>query len=109
FDRGATEAFVSEQDNAENLQLVDDQLNQPDWFANSKAVSAAAAFRATVPDHLPLAGGIAEQQGLYVLGAMGARGIMLSPLLAELLACQLCNEPVPLSRQLIGKITALRY
>jgi tRNA 5-methylaminomethyl-2-thiouridine biosynthesis bifunctional protein len=109
FDRTATEAFVSEQDNTENLQLVNDQLNQPDWFANSKAVSAAAAFRATVPDHLPLAGGMAEQPGLYVLGAMGARGIMLSPLLAELLACQLCNEPVPLSRQLIGKITALRY
>lgn len=109
FDRGATDAFVSEQDNIENLQLVNDQLNQPDWFADSLAVSAAAAFRATVPDHLPLAGGIDGPPGLYVLGAMGARGIMLSPLLAEHLACQICAEPLPLSLQLSRKLSANRF
>lgn len=109
FDRNATEAFISEQDNSENLQLVQQQLQQPAWFAAAKVTEATAAFRATLPDHLPLVGTPAGQQNLYLIGAMGARGIMLSPLLAELLACQICAEPLPLTQQLFKRLAANRF
>src|SRR5690606_15007612 len=43
FDRSAHNAVVSSDDDAENLQLVNRQLEQPAWFANSQVDSAAAA------------------------------------------------------------------
>jgi tRNA 5-methylaminomethyl-2-thiouridine biosynthesis bifunctional protein len=109
FDRHGTQTVVTEADNSENLALVNSQLQQPAWFAQSRVASAAAAFRATLPDHLPLAGLVPEQPSLYVLGGLGARGIMLSPLLAELIACQICTEPLPLSLTLRQKISAGRF
>ncbi|GAB59334.1 bifunctional tRNA (5-methylaminomethyl-2-thiouridine)(34)-methyltransferase MnmD/FAD-dependent 5-carboxymethylaminomethyl-2-thiouridine(34) oxidoreductase MnmC [Rheinheimera nanhaiensis] len=109
FDRQGTEAVVTEADNSENLALVQAQLHQPAWFAQSRVKSAAAAFRATLPDHLPVAGPVPEQPALYLLGGLGARGIMLSPLLAELIACQICAEPLPLSLTLRQKISASRF
>ena len=109
FDRTAHSAVVSSEDNAENLQLVNRQLGQPAWFANSQVDSAAAAFRATLPDHLPVAGPAAQSPQLYLLGGLGARGIMLSPLLAELLACQILQEPLPLAQTLCDKIAAARF
>ena len=107
FDRQATTAFVSEADDVENLALVTQQLSAPNWFNNAVASGAAAAFRATVPDHLPLTGQI--QPGLYLLGAMGARGIMLSPLLSEVLASALCQEPLPLGNPLLARIDVKRF
>ena len=107
FDRSASEPKIKPEDNDENLQLVNDQLQQPSWFANTVVTGAAAAFRATLPDHLPLAGAV--QPNLYLLGAMGARGILLSPLLAEYLTCQICAEPLPLSQQLSKKVSVSRF
>ena len=107
FDRQASMAFVSDADDIENLALVEQQLDSPDWFDNAVIQGAAAAFRATVPDHLPLTGEI--QPGLYLLGAMGARGIMLSPLLSEVLASRLCQEPVPLGKPLLTRIDVKRF
>lgn len=107
FDRQAEVAAVLPQDNAENLQLVNQQLQQPNWFNGAEVDSAAAAFRATLPDRLPVAGSCAD--GLYLLGGMGARGILLSPLLAEIIAAQLCKEPVPADNELIAKLGARRF
>ncbi|MDX1391068.1 MAG: FAD-dependent 5-carboxymethylaminomethyl-2-thiouridine(34) oxidoreductase MnmC, partial [Rheinheimera sp.] len=109
FDRSATSAHISAADDNENIDLVNEQLLQPDWFAQPKLTGAAAAFRATVPDHLPLAGKVDTAPALYLLGAMGARGIMLSPLLAEFVACQMLGEPLPLDQQLISKLSPGRF
>ncbi|HEX5792545.1 MAG TPA: FAD-dependent 5-carboxymethylaminomethyl-2-thiouridine(34) oxidoreductase MnmC, partial [Rheinheimera sp.] len=109
FERNATAALTTEDDDKENLQLANQQLQQPAWLAGAKVTGAAAAFRATLPDHLPVVGAIKNQPGLYMLGAMAARGIMLSPLLAELLACQICAEPLPLNQQLTNRLSAMRF
>lgn len=107
FDRTATEAFISNNDDTENLALVNEQLDKPDWFNTAKVTGNAAAFRATLPDHLPMAGAIAPN--LYLIGGLGARGIMLSPLLAELLSAQICAEPLPLAAELIKRISPARF
>lgn len=35
---------------------------------------------------------------LFVLGALGSRGLCSAPLLAEILAAQMSHEPVPLDK-----------
>src|SRR5690606_13376474 len=98
---------INAADDAENLALVNQQLGTPNWFNGASVQSAAAAFRATVPDHLPTVGEIAP--GLYVFGAMGARGITLAPLLSEVLVASLCAEPIPLSLSLLHRVSGQRF
>ena len=107
FDRRATEAYLSAADDTENLALVNQQLDAPEWFSGASASSAAAAFRATLPDHLPVVGEIAPR--LYVLGALGARGITLAPLLSELLVATLSAEPLPLGQSLQKRLAGARF
>ncbi|MBU1308273.1 MAG: bifunctional tRNA (5-methylaminomethyl-2-thiouridine)(34)-methyltransferase MnmD/FAD-dependent 5-carboxymethylaminomethyl-2-thiouridine(34) oxidoreductase MnmC [Gammaproteobacteria bacterium] len=107
FDRTAASAHLSAADDAENLALVNQQLDTPAWFSGASTLSAAAAFRATVPDHLPVVGEISA--GLFVLGAMGARGITLAPLLSEVLVATLNAEPLPLSRTLLSRVSGQRF
>ena len=40
---------------------------------------------------------LAYHTGLWIMGALGSRGICSAPLLGEILACELCGEPQPLS------------
>lgn len=109
FDRAASTAFISAEDDQENLALVNSQLQQPSWFADASVSEARAAFRATVPDHLPLLGNPSEVTGLYVLGGLGARGILLAPLLSETLACQIAGQPLPMPDSTLAAIAANRF
>ncbi len=84
-------------------------------------LKSRAAMRVSAPDVAPICGllpdpaawreryaGLAHgarldlstpppaQDGLYVLGALGARGFLLAPLLAEELAGEICGEPAML-------------
>ncbi|MDX3774272.1 bifunctional tRNA (5-methylaminomethyl-2-thiouridine)(34)-methyltransferase MnmD/FAD-dependent 5-carboxymethylaminomethyl-2-thiouridine(34) oxidoreductase MnmC [Chromatiaceae bacterium AAb-1] len=109
FDRHADTAFVCAADDAENIELVNQQLQQPPWFDNASAESAKAAFRATVPDHLPLLGSLQTAESFYLFGALGARGLLLAPLLAEVLACQLSQEPTPLDIKQLARLSPQRF
>ncbi|WP_214000230.1 bifunctional tRNA (5-methylaminomethyl-2-thiouridine)(34)-methyltransferase MnmD/FAD-dependent 5-carboxymethylaminomethyl-2-thiouridine(34) oxidoreductase MnmC [Arsukibacterium sp.] len=109
FDRLAETAFVSEADDQENLALVNSQLQQPAWFADALVTDSRAAFRATVPDHLPLLGSIANSPGLYLIGGLGARGILLAPLLAETLACQIIGQPLALTTDCLAALAPERF
>ena len=107
FDRSLQEPLELAADNDANLALVNQVLQQPAWFDDVVLDSAKAGVRTTVPDHLPAAGRLA--QGLYILGGLGARGLLFAPLLAEQLATQLCQEPVPLSPELEQLVNPLRF
>ncbi|SNY55387.1 tRNA 5-methylaminomethyl-2-thiouridine biosynthesis bifunctional protein [Arsukibacterium tuosuense] len=104
FDRQADTAFISSADDDENLALVNSQLQQPAWFSDAVVTGSRAAFRATVPDHLPLLGGVANRPGLYAFGGLGARGILLAPLLAETLACQIAGQPMAMTSDYLAAI-----
>ena len=47
--------------------------------------------------------------GLFVLGALGSRGLCSGPLAAEVLAAQLCDEPIPLDRDTLAALNPNRY
>lgn len=107
FDREAKNTEVRSLDNTENLQQIDEQLNSPAWLKGAQVHSAAAAFRASLPDRHPIATAI--NSSLWLLGGLGARGIMYSPLLAEIIACQICTEPLPLTKEQSDSLSASRF
>lgn len=106
FDRSSGHSEVLEADNQQNLDLVNQTLGQPDWFEDVEVISAKAGLRATVPDHMPVLG---QQKQLWRFGALGARGLTWAPLLAEVLACAIMKEPLPLTVQQLDSIDIQRY
>jgi tRNA 5-methylaminomethyl-2-thiouridine biosynthesis bifunctional protein len=93
---------------------------------------ARVGVRCASRDHLPVVGPIArlasladhyahlqrDQQnakplplypGLYVLGALGSRGLCSAPLCGELLASEICGDPLLLSADLLEALHPARY
>jgi len=66
------------------------------------AIQSWAAVRCTAGDRLPIVGPVdhAALPGVWVCTAMGARGLTLALLCAELLAARLQGEPLPLDAKL---------
>lgn len=102
------------------------------WPAEVDVSGAQARIgvRCASRDHLPVAGPVArlaaladhdvnapaDQQsplplhaGLYVLGALGSRGLCSAPLCGELLASEICGEPLPLAADLLEALHPARY
>ncbi len=121
FDRVDADASVaaSAESTAENLDALAELL--PDIRLDRKHCGARAAVRVSTPDVAPVAGMLPDDQawrarfealrhggrvdlsspapahgGLYGLGALGARGFLLAPLLAERIVSEICGEPAPL-------------
>jgi tRNA 5-methylaminomethyl-2-thiouridine biosynthesis bifunctional protein len=65
------------------------------------------AFRAVVPDRLPVVGRIEE--GRYAAFAYGSRGLVWSALAAELIAAELEGEPLPLEGALVDAMRPGRF
>lgn len=106
-DEGADERTADHDFNRARLQrLCGWQAPRPD--------AGRVAWRAQVPDRLPIVGAVpamnapgatrldrvARSPGLFVLGALGSRGLTWAPLAARLLASQICGTPWPLEASL---------
>jgi tRNA 5-methylaminomethyl-2-thiouridine biosynthesis bifunctional protein len=111
----------------------------PGWRAQLEALDPAAlagrvGYRCASPDYLPLVGPVPDREaflqtyaplrrnarrvvaepgtylpGLYLSTAHGSRGLASAPLSAELLASQICGEPLPLSRRLTRALAPARF
>ncbi|MFC4655945.1 MULTISPECIES: bifunctional tRNA (5-methylaminomethyl-2-thiouridine)(34)-methyltransferase MnmD/FAD-dependent 5-carboxymethylaminomethyl-2-thiouridine(34) oxidoreductase MnmC [Rheinheimera] len=106
FDRQSPTPDLKDEDNQYNINLVNQVLSAPDWFSDVRVHSAKAGMRATVPDHLPLLG---NHEGIWVLGALAARGLTWAPLLANSLNALLSDEPVALSLQQLKALRPDRF
>ncbi|MBL0597417.1 bifunctional tRNA (5-methylaminomethyl-2-thiouridine)(34)-methyltransferase MnmD/FAD-dependent 5-carboxymethylaminomethyl-2-thiouridine(34) oxidoreductase MnmC [Aeromonas jandaei] len=126
-------AFRAEEQlqNQARLQACLPQQNWPgevDVSGNEARVGVRCASR----DHLPVVGPVTrlasladhyarlhtDQQnaaplplhpGLYVLGALGSRGLCSAPLCGELLASEICGDPLPLAADLLEALHPARY
>ena len=65
------------------------------------------AFRAVTPDRLPAVGKLAEN--VYGAFAYGSRGLIWAALAAELLACELEGEPLPVEGKLADALDPGRF
>ena len=92
---------------ASNLQRLAGML--PGWEKkfSAAALQGRAAFRATTPDRLPVIGELAP--GLYAYTGLGSRGIVWSALGAELLACLITGEPLPVENDLVAVVSPNRF
>jgi tRNA 5-methylaminomethyl-2-thiouridine biosynthesis bifunctional protein len=72
-----------------------------------KNLKSRVAFRSVAPDRLPVAGRIAG--GVYGAFAYGSRGLIWAALAAELIACDLEGEPLPLEGRLADAMHPGRF
>jgi len=100
YEEGSTDELAREEDHRANLERLKQLL--PDFAATVDAsrLGGRAGIRSVGPDRLPLVGAIPEAAGLYGLLGLGSRGLVYAPLCAELLACEIEGEPLPLERDL---------
>ncbi|HEY3432950.1 MAG TPA: bifunctional tRNA (5-methylaminomethyl-2-thiouridine)(34)-methyltransferase MnmD/FAD-dependent 5-carboxymethylaminomethyl-2-thiouridine(34) oxidoreductase MnmC [Rhodocyclaceae bacterium] len=96
---------------------------------NPEQMQGRVGFRTATLDRLPLVGPVPDQAsfladplrreaqlpevprhpGLHCLVGLGSRGMVWAPLAAELLAAQLCGEPLPLERDLADALDPARF
>ncbi len=108
FERHATATAASVQAHADNHQRLGEllpvaQQQLASTWADTSQLRAWTGARCASVNRLPKVGLLDDTQfpGLHLLTAMGSRGLTLSLLCAEVLACQMDERPAPVSDKLI--------
>lgn len=132
FDKSA--AASTEDARARNLAALRDLASEIAAGIDETSLHSRASERATTPDRAPIAGLLPDAErwlaqyadlahgrivqtetpppahdGVYVIGGLGARGLTLAPLLGEVLAGEMCNEPGLLSQLARDAIHPARF
>lgn len=137
YQRNQLDFNYSEIDQQENRQKLINSLPDVNW-PNEVDVSdkhSRQGIRAVIRDHMPLVGNVPDfarlmesyqelpeqiqQQAdielspiypnLFVLGALGSRGLSTAPLCGELLAAQIFAEPLPLDDETLAALHPNRF
>ena len=133
YHRGETDMRYSEADQAQNRQRLIDCFPDAAW-AKEVDISegeARCGVRCATRDHLPMVGNVPDYaatltqyaslheqpdiadsapvcRNLFMLGALGSRGLCTAPLSAELLAAQMSAEPLPLDSDTLAALNPNR-
>lgn len=134
FERDDEKTDVREGDHALNIAQLARAL--PDVAAKLKPamLEGRASLRTTTTDHLPLIGpapnferylaayhdidkgkkgaryiGAPCHKGVYICTGFGARGLIATPIAAEILASEICDMPLPLEQTLLHAIHPARF
>ena len=116
FQRGETDTALRPQDQRYNLDRLRALLPASAWLHPDTVGPAAAGVhdwagvRCAARDRLPLAGPVDPQHrpGLWLHTAMGARGLSLALMTAELLVARLHHEPLALPARLVAALDPRR-
>lgn len=133
YHRGQQEAAYSEADQQQNRQRLIDCFPHAEWAqtVDISAGDARCGVRCATRDHLPMVGNVADYDatlsayaqlvehpeiavsapihtGLFMIGALGSRGLCSAPLAAEILAAQMSNEPIPLDGETLAAMNPNR-
>ncbi len=134
YHRGQDDIHYTQDDQQHNRQRLIDCFPDAPW-AQDVDVSAGEArcgVRSATRDHLPMLGnvpdyettlsvyaGLAESrenavsapvfEDLFMLGALGSRGLCSAPLAAEVLASQMSDEPLPLDAETLAALNPNRF
>lgn len=132
YGRNQTDLAYRTDEQEQNRARLQACVPQQRWPAEVDVSGAQArvGVRCASRDHLPVAGPVArlaalvdhdvnapaDQQsalplhaGLFVLGALGSRGLCSAPLCGELVASEICGEPLPLAADLLEALHPARY
>lgn len=120
--------------NLENVRVPLPELRNSWAGLAVENLQGRVAFRCTLPDYLPLVGGVAHEEkmlndfaplrknaraaihktgsyhpGLFINIGHGSRGLAYTPLCAELLAAHINQEVLPLPRELANALNPARF
>ncbi len=132
YGRNQTDLVYRADEQEQNRARLQACLPDQTWPAevDVSGNQARVGVRCASRDHLPVAGPVArlaaladhdvnapaDQQsalplhtGLYVLGALGSRGLCSAPLCGELVASEICGDPLPLAADLLEALHPARY
>lgn len=137
YRRGDTATDYREEDQQENRQRLLNCLPRAEWARqiDMRGRQARQGVRCALRDHLPLVGAAADYQqtlacyqdlrqrqhhaenlppapvypNLFLIGALGSRGLCSAPLAAEILAAQIYDEPLPLDRETLAALNPNRF
>jgi len=119
----ADDLVLSEQDHVDNLMRMSDVMPQSTATSLAAIQGGRVGFRSVTPDYLPMVGQIADEtqfiqrfaklrqdanykfadsvpylEGLYINAGHGSKGLISAPLSAEILACQMANQALPVAQ-----------
>lgn len=138
FKLNDSEKHLRETEHRDNLaslhKALPTLLKQDPEQIPTEQLSGRANLRCTSPDYLPIVGRLPQQQafkedfqglskdaslfidkagsyypGLFINVAHGSRGLTSTPLCAELLAADICQEPLPLPQILLSALNPARF
>jgi len=90
---------------AHNRNLLPPALKQ--LFGHLDSAGGRTSQRASTPDRNPVMGRLDD--GIYLLGAVGARGFTLAPLLGEYMAAEIAAMPNCLSHHMQATLDPFRF
>lgn len=134
--RDSEEQMFSVEEHQQNLAKLSQNLTPCEWLGevNFSQNQGKVGIRSVFRDRMPMIGAVpnfAKQKeqyvnlynlirrkelipnaacypNLYLISGLGSRGLTTAPLLGELLASQICQEPLPLSEEIWQVITTNR-
>ncbi|MCG8708103.1 bifunctional tRNA (5-methylaminomethyl-2-thiouridine)(34)-methyltransferase MnmD/FAD-dependent 5-carboxymethylaminomethyl-2-thiouridine(34) oxidoreductase MnmC [Brenneria sp. 4F2] len=137
YRRGDAATDYREDEQQENRQRLLNCLPRAEWaqHIDMRDRQARQGVRCALRDHLPLVGAVADYKqtlvcyqglrqrqrqadnlpsapvypNLFLIGALGSRGLCSAPLAAELLAAQIYDEPLPLDRETLAALNPNRF
>lgn len=121
---------VRENDHAHNLNMLEGISRELYQGLHDRPLQGRAALRCATPDYLPMAGQLLDAKklkqiyepgsrasadllpwlsGLFVNTGHGSKGMLTAPLCAEIIAAQLCHEPMPVDAGLLKALNPNRF
>lgn len=132
FMRHEMNTLFSAQEQIENKEKLKRCIPNKPWCDNVDSAhnEANVGIRATTRDHFPYVGGLADyaqtkidyqyayktdvttnapfHNNAFILTGLGSRGLCTAPLLAEMLASQINQEPLPFSQPILDSLQTNR-
>lgn len=134
FNRDVSGYAVNDIEHQQNVDKLNSDVPSLRLNNLSTINGGKVGVRGSVKDHLPLVGAVPDyletkstysdlhkgkpahkypkapvHQQLFMLGGLGSRGLCSAPMLSEILSCQLTQEPMPVSQQLLDQLNPNRY
>lgn len=134
YHRGVEEMHYNEEDQLHNRQRLLNCLPDMEWprEVDVSATEARCGVRCATRDHMPLVGSVPRYddtlesyatlveshdnaetapvyENLFMLAALGSRGLCSAPLAAEILAAQMSDEPVPMDAETLAALNPNRF
>ncbi|WP_448569154.1 bifunctional tRNA (5-methylaminomethyl-2-thiouridine)(34)-methyltransferase MnmD/FAD-dependent 5-carboxymethylaminomethyl-2-thiouridine(34) oxidoreductase MnmC [Thalassotalea ganghwensis] len=134
FDKNSFDTTINPKDDQFNLDMLAKCMPEVVSFSKEEISDSKARLRCMTPDHLPMVGPVPNISkhistyghlakdknwryqtpapvidNLYVLTGLGARGLCTAPLLADILAADLCGHPYPVDTEQLFNMAPNRF